>query len=420
MAECEDLDSLLFAWLSEGDERRAERRFDDYFRAAFPTLCRYVRSLRTDPASAQDIAQQALIKLFNHLGTGRRAADEQVRNAVSLLRPLDFGPVHVRAVNAWRQQVAAFRDAAVGFRIDREFHKEATTWKELRTEINGQIDPLTRQGTHFLDEVRARVVSAWEALITYRHVRVDGEIADGPPDSVEQVRLFVSKFLRYAEGRQDSDVEDAIGCAGAVGFVTRTNCVCDHLPTLAIPSSGLLYTIAKRQFIDRERSNQIRRFDYAADTTDGDASVLDQLDFGVDRAEPLEPRPLSTPVARSDLTGTEERDVELQDRYAAFLEFLRGPLTRAEGAFSAASCKGKAEAESTRVESLKAKYDRLMAILAALRESPQPTEDEIAWRLNLTRNQVKYAVERIRSEFNYFFPDLARDARGRRKSQGLE
>ena len=72
------------------------------------------------------------------------------------------------------------------------------------------------------------------------------------------------------------------------------------------------------------------------------------------------------------------------------------------------------------MDSLRSKYDRVMAVLAALREEPQPTEEEIARREGLTRNQVKYVIERIREEFNYFFPELARDAQGRRKHQGAE
>ena len=123
---------LLYAWLSEPEARRAELRFNSYFQAAFGAICRYIRSLRTDPATAQDIAQQALIKLFNHLGTARHAADERMREALSALRPLDFGARHVRCIESWRQQVGSFRDAAVGFRVPAEPQDLRASWKELR------------------------------------------------------------------------------------------------------------------------------------------------------------------------------------------------------------------------------------------------------------------------------------------------
>jgi DNA-directed RNA polymerase sigma subunit (sigma70/sigma32) len=72
------------------------------------------------------------------------------------------------------------------------------------------------------------------------------------------------------------------------------------------------------------------------------------------------------------------------------------------------------------VDSLRRKYERLVAVLRALHESPQPSEVEIARRLGVSRNQVKYVIERVREEFSRFFPDLAHAAHGRRKRQGAE
>jgi hypothetical protein len=114
------------------------------------------------------------------------------------------------------------------------------------------------------------------------------------------------------------------------------------------------------------------------------------------------------------------REGSLERRYQTFLEFLRGPLTRAEAMLAEATSKSKARTEQARVDSLRRKYQRLIAVLAALHECPQPTEEEIARRQGLTRNQVKYVIERVRVDFNLFFPDLARDTQGRRKRQGSE
>src|ERR1700739_4377829 len=83
MSDSNDLDFRLYAWLSEADEQRADLRFSSYFKAAFPALCHYVRSLGQSSATAEDIAQQALIKLFNHLGGTRRLAAEEVRGATA-------------------------------------------------------------------------------------------------------------------------------------------------------------------------------------------------------------------------------------------------------------------------------------------------------------------------------------------------
>ena len=428
------LDTLLYAWLSEADNQSAEQRFNSYFRAAFPDLCRYIRSLRVDPGTAQDISQQALIKFFNHLGTERRAADERIGIARDELRPLDFGTVHARLVEAWRRQLGSFRDAAIGFRIPHEPQKLPAPWRDLREEINGRIEPLSRQGTHFLAEVRTRIEASLAALLRSESPQRVGSAARAARKQSrefdtktaqdcanEQIQGFVASLLQYAQGRDCARVDSELGCAGGTDFVSRTNTVCENLPALAIPSNGLLYTIAKRLFVDglrRKRPESSERIEEAAD--DDARSVLDELDF--EGSVPIE-----APRAAESWSNLTEPDAivseapsEVEARYRGFLELLRAPLTRAEAALAAAASKGKAEAEAGRVESLRAKHDRLMAVLNALHHTPQPTEEEIAKTHGLTRNQVKYVIERVREEFSYYFPDLAREAQGRRKRKDAD
>ncbi len=337
------LDVLLYAWLAESDDAKAERRFSHYFRAAFPRLCRYLRSIRAEPSIAEDVAQQALIKFFGHVGADRRRAEEQLREASTELRLLAIADLHARRVERWGRQLGSFRDAAIGFPA--ASFGEAGSGRDSREEINGRIDPLRREGLHLLDV--------------------------------------------------------AISCAGASALTRAIRTICENLPQLAIPSNALLYTIAKRQFVDQLRK---RRPQAAPDAED----ILDA------RYEDVLQEP--------DLDGAEALEAErgLEFRYRAFLEFLHQPLTRAEAALATAAIRGRAHPEQLRVQSLRAKFERLAAVLDALRESPQPDEEEIARRLGLTRNQVKYAIERIRQEFNHFFPDMARQARGRRKRQGVE
>lgn len=434
MSPADELDVLLYAWLSEPEAGPAELRFNSYFQAAFGAICRYIRSLRTDPATAQDIAQQALIKLFNHLGTARHAADERMREALSALRPLDFGARHIQRIESWRQQVGGFRDAAVAFRVPAEAQGSRASWRELRDEINGRVPLLVREGAQFIGEVRARI----EPQLTSQ-ARPDSPMVDSPsnipaPQPVEEdalesaekeaidpaVERFLERFLRYADGRDSADIDTALGCNGVVGFLTHTSTVRACLPTLAIPSNGLLYTIAKRQLLDRLRARKLESAQLAQDLAHGSSEgVLESLDVEAasSREQAAHEADSSARTARTESVAP-ETEVEL--RYRAFLEFLRAPLTRAEGALAAAAATGRAKAEQARVDSLRTKYERVIAVLAALREDPQPTEEEIARRQGLTRNQVKYVIERIREEFNYFFPELARDAQGRRKHQGAE
>jgi hypothetical protein len=415
MSRSEELDILLYAWLSEDNAQYAEARFASYFRRAFSDLCRYARSLGAEAATAQDISQRSLIKLFNHLGLSRRAAGEAVRVATAELQPLAFGAMHERLVRAWVQQIIAFRDAAIGFRVSSE---PESPWRQLRSEINAQVDPLVRQGVHFLEEVRTRLGHLLLAAIATVDRAESSTMSWNPPaDSVdERLRSFVLTLLERAEDQHVADIEKSPGCLGSLEFVRHTSTACEKLPVLAIPSNGLAYTMAKYLFLDSLKGKRPGNIETLPEIVDeGAEEVLDQLDFGGAPAADWVMDSSSKVDVGNQGTHRDGRESEIESRYRAFLDLLRAPLTRAEGALAQAALRGRAAAEQARVDSLRAKYDRLMAVLKALRETPQPTEDEIAGRLGITRNQVKYAIERIRDEFTHFFPDLAGDTQQRRK-----
>jgi DNA-directed RNA polymerase specialized sigma24 family protein len=361
----QQLDLLLYTWLAESDDAKAEQRFSRYFRAAFPILCRYLGSMRAEPSIAEDSAQQALIKFFGHLGIERRTAEERLREASAELRPLGLADLDARRIERWRRQVGGFREAAIGFGVARE--DEPGSWIKLRGEINGRVDPLRREGLQLLAV--------------------------------------------------------AISCSGASALARAISTICENLPQLAIPSNALLYTIAKRQFVDHLRKRRPETaHEMREPVADGyEDDVLEELNL--DSAELFEEESVEVPCEAEERgnsrTNTAHQDT-VEFRYRAFLEFLRAPLTRAEAALATAAARGRARTEQLRVQSLRSKFERLMAVLGALGESPQPNEEEIAQRLGLTRNQVKYAIERIREEFLHFFPDMARETRGRRKRQGVE
>jgi len=425
----EDLDILLHAWLSETNESKASQRFTQYFRVAFSDVCRYMRSLRADDATAQDISQQALVKLFRQLGTKRREADARLRAALSGLRPLDFGALHIERVHTWREQASSFRAAAVAFR--------SSDGQRAREEINSCAAPLCRQGRYLLSEVRARADSALSSLISLEspehhapHGDVagesqspSGEAAGLDADAFEhETATFAAKLLRYCAGREIDSVDAAIGCPGVVGFVSRTKTVCEDLPTVAIPSNGLLYTIARRLFLNSLRSRSAAQATFAAAVADEpeNPGVLMEwdIDHPLDAMQPTREMSAATRPEHHSDESDDARDIE--SRYRAFLEFLRAPLTRGEAVLAAAASAGSARAQQAKVDSLRRKYERLTAVLRALHDSPQPSEEEIAQKHGLNRNQVKYLIERVRNEFNHFFPELTRAAQGRRKRKGVE
>lgn len=425
MPEGYDLDALLYAWLSEPDERRAESRFAAYYRTAFPRLCRLAHTWRVDIGQAEDLAQKSLIKFFKHLGTERRVADAHIRRSLAELRPLDWGALHVRLVQGWVTRVRVFREAAVGFRLPAVSGTQDRG--PDRDEINGRIEPLRYQALHLLHQVQQRM-SPKLPFLEVRATTDATSVATFSADTNDQldadsVADFVTQLLSWPAKDQDGPAyEVATGCVGGIQFAEHSSTIYKKLPTLSIPSNGLLYTIAKRQFLDELRKRRPESLEYLEDKAHGSISgVLDELDL--DSGGPVDgaTESGSQPGMETLEPDSDDSDLELDTRYSAFLEHLRAPLTRAEDSWAAAVVKGgSGKAEHTRVVSLQRKFERLYAVLAALREDPQPTEDEIARRHGLTRNQVKYVIERIREEFNDFFPNLAREAAGRRKSQGSE
>jgi DNA-directed RNA polymerase specialized sigma24 family protein len=388
-------------------------------------MCRYIRSFRADCDAAEEIAQRALIKLFSHLGPHRREADRRIRGAIEALRPLALGRLHLHQVEHWRREVTSVVDALINFSSS---HTSLPGWKELRDDTNGRIQPLVQQGFRFLDEVRVHVALCVHTLgsaeLTDPQDEPPSNASAGDDLEIKGAKRFAATLLAAARIETDVAAERTLGCPGAVSFVRSTNTVCADLPYLSIPSNGLLYTIARRQFLDTVRAarTEARRrveFPLLAEA----AEPLDEMNL-----EPDGPG-TGSPLDADALLGDSDPDHagefadaagEIGAKYQAFLEFLRAPLTRAEGALAEALFRGKARAEQARVESLRAKHDRMMSILHALHESPQPSEEEIGLRLCLTRNQVKYAIERIRDEFGHFFPSLSGDAQGRRKRPGAE
>jgi DNA-directed RNA polymerase specialized sigma24 family protein len=385
--------------------------------------------MRADDDTAEDIAQQALFKLFQQLGTKRREADARLRTALSSLQPLDFGAHHVERVHSWRDQASRFRAAAVAFRT--------SYGQRARDEINSRAAPLCRQGTNLLSEVRARTDSALSRLTTCESLAQHASRCDmtaGPQSprddaaglaavpSEQAIAAFTARLLRYSAGREVAIVNAAIGCPGAVEFVTLTKSVCEDLPTVAIPSNGLLYTIARRLFLNSLRSRSADRAMFAAAVADEaeDPGLLIgwDIDHPLGGTRPIREMSVATGPEHHFDASDDERDIE--SRYRAFLEFLRVPLTRAEAKLAAADSASSARTLQAKVDSLRQKYERLIAVLRALHDSPQPSEEEIAQKHGLSRNQVKYLIERVRDEFNHFFPELTRATQGRRKRKGVE
>jgi hypothetical protein len=102
------------------------------------------------------------------------------------------------------------------------------------------------------------------------------------------------------------------------------------------------------------------------------------------------------------------RYLEDQQYFERFYAHLRASVDAAETAYDAARAHGGAMVERRRWDSLRRKFARSIAILAAIGEGY--TQEQTAARLRLTRNQVKYVIETLQDAYARFAAQSTRSA----------
>jgi DNA-directed RNA polymerase specialized sigma24 family protein len=398
------LDQRLYAWLSEADEKRFARAFNAYFAIAFPAVVRYLtRISHWDPAQLEELAQDALLRFFDRIGRGRRQAAEAIATTLPTIRPLPWGVFHERQVREWTRQVGTFRDEAIAFRPVSATDPEDRAWKALIDRITAQIPGLVRQGLHLLQTVRLEI--RWDALEP-----------SGNPE--EESADFASCFQREFSIASPRATAAALHCPALVPFVSGTSTVTEALPKLRVPTNGYLFEMAMTIYLDEcKKRGRIKRGGtgerHAPTSPPDDGSIgahpLQDSDwedesgvgggyaFGAGEGVSFRFHPTAAaeiPVA----------DPTLQFEHTEFLEkfykYLRQPVEEAANACLQAQAHGKATAERARLDSLTRKLDRTLAVLSLMGEGN--TQEETAAELNLTRNQVKYIVEKVQEAYAQF------------------
>lgn len=380
------LDEFLYDWLAEERQCLAERKFGAYYSLAFRVVRRSVLRgcLEED---AKDIFQEAITRFLRKAGTERREAAESVRGTLERLQPLDFGEMHRRLVRDWGRDVSVFRDAALRFRIgkpsrDQSSQVASSGWRAQRDEINSRVEPLTRRGDRFLVEMRGQIEPRLQALIAATRAVSERGLED-----------FIKVLLESAQLRGVPNLERALDCDRAISFVDSTCSICARLPALKIPVNALLIEIARNKFIDLLRKNKVSNGkDAAVRLVDKGPHPLEAVLFGSDVPE------LAEDIDEVETRrGESSRPSELDEAssvtlYRDFVTFLRVPLTLAE----------LEDAPTAKLDSLRAKYMRLIDVLTAFGRNPDRSQNETASVVGLTREQVKYALRKISDEFQRF------------------
>jgi len=424
------LDRLLYAWLAEHDDGRFERAFEVYFHAAFPAVVRYLaRRAVFDEFQLEDLAQEALLKFFDRIGRRRRRAFATTAESLPQVHPLNLGALHDRQVSAWSKGVGAFASDALQFAMRAGELTGESDWKSILREVSDRAPGLQRHGCHFLRAVQNEMPRqqdtspcATSGQATQAHGLSDG----GCEPDLEELRDFWQHMAETARNQTPTARQAEERHPGVFQFVHATFLVTEAIPQLRIPTNGFLFEIAISLYLDECKSRGRKKrggSGVSAEFTSGcerhpleaeDDSESVQADPYEDRragfdGEWLPSTALPAHAIAPDLTYEDEQFLE------KFYGYLHRPIKQAQAAYAQATTPGAQNAARKRLESVTDKFSRLTGVLSLLGEGH--TQEAIAERLNISRNQVKYVVESVQESYVQF---CARSAGCAQRTPGTE
>jgi len=345
------LDQRLHAWLLEPEEQRFEQAFNAYYGVAYPAVLRRLARLSGwDRAQLEELAQDVLLKFFERVGRGRRESSRLVADAAAVIRALGMSDRHGQ-LNEWLRDVEAFRIAATGFRWPCAAESGDSAAKHAIRSLAELIAPLQVRGRQLIDDLRA--------------------VAERLP--------------------------------AAAQFIEQAVLVIEAMPRLRVPSNAYLFDIAQSMYLDEckkrgrhKRGGRVSSAERGGFRGHGDGAVARSIEelaleteAGLD-AEEFSATPLDLSRASEPLASDPTRRYEDAEFLARFYEHLRMPVEEATDAFLKAQAKGEALAERRRMDSLKQKFSRIIAVLSMIGEGH--TQDQAAEQLGISRNQVKYTL----------------------------
>ncbi|MGB6308348.1 MAG: hypothetical protein WBF89_11170 [Steroidobacteraceae bacterium] len=382
------LDNQLYTWLSEADDRRFTLAFNSYFLLAYPAVVRHLaRFAPSDPALLEEIAQDSLLKFFERIGRGRRAASEAVAGALRQIKPIWLGSFHEHRVCAWTADVDSYRQATMSFRLPRAESEESATWKSTIRELTLQIPTLQQQGWHLIDGVRIEL--QWregvdqEAAPHLEHpVDVQAHTMDGAaneeisvaPATHPATASLASAVMESAPSAHGAEIRQP----GTLQFVHCAVTMIRAIPRLRVPTNGYLFEIAMSLYLDDYRRRRRQKRGGEADEW-----------------------PSARLRANAECASTDPiRTLEDEEYFERFYAYLRAPVEAAESAYEAARLRGGGVAERRKWHSLAQKFSRTMAVLTGIGEGY--TQEQTAERLQLSRNKVKYVIETLQDAYARF------------------
>lgn len=401
------LDYRLYEWLTEPDEQRFERAFKAYFLVAFPAVVRHLAQLsHWDAGELEDLAQEALLKFFARAGPGRREAAQAVASALPRIRPLSLGALHERQVTLWTSRVAAFKEAAMSFRVAGPGESASDGWKAVVRDLADRSLHLQAQGCRLLGDV--------ECSLRVRGIELD----EAPRADAAALRDRAQRFAVQMAACTGGALAAERHCPAVRAFCADVYAVSEAIPRMRFPTNSFLFEIAASTYFDESKKRRRQKrgglspvvtADYLRDAQQADHLEHRAVDFeshvaGYDEADD----PVTGPIAAGNLAPLAVPAIdpaqrcEDEDLFEKFYLYLREPLDDAIRDYQAAQALGSAAAHSQRrrVASLTNKFARAMSVLSHLGEGY--SQEHTAERLGLSRNQVKYVFESAQRAYSEF------------------
>ncbi len=187
-------DEALLALFLEGDDRAYSQLYGRYERKVLT----YVRTiLRDHPAAADDVFQEAFIKLFRE--RTRRKENPEVYSEIQSLRSWLFRVAHNLAISYLRKRkkTVAFSETGDEDRVWDE--RLMTTVEESFSDVYGESDPLRDESLH------ARLLEAVELLpAALREIYVLKELNGLPYEEITQIAdcTYEAARMRLSRARK--------------------------------------------------------------------------------------------------------------------------------------------------------------------------------------------------------------------------
>jgi DNA-directed RNA polymerase specialized sigma24 family protein len=327
-------------------------------------------------------------------------------------------------VNAWSQQVSGFRDRAMSFRPVPASELSDVDFKVEIRALADRIPLLQRQGYQLLHAVRVDL--DWRVDPAERATEVNDRLdLDEVDPNAAVLRIFVQSMVSETSTESTRALSAGQRHPDVLVFVDNTFTIICTLPKLRIPTNGYLFEIAMTIYLDeckkrgrkkRGGSGFSRASSPSVDSGEDSAHPLGQMgaepfgtlggeeEFGTDFTVPVNDVPSSFVGSSIDPTSQYE-DKEFLEKFYAY---LRRPLDEATEAYEQAQLKGRATAERHKLDSLSNKFARTVSVLTMMGEGF--TQEQIAERLSLSRNQVKYIIELVQDAYARFDTASARSS----------